>query len=213
MKSQENYYGNLMLSDDSTSRKKKKENRFYASIFLFVGALLIGLCLLAMDWLGIIFLLAAGISNIIFGWYLATLKYSEFRIYENGIRLSSLKVPFIQFSEIDHVCRLEGKTFLLILRNGSSYSISNTHAAIEEPVDWDHVYTLITEQLRKRFPQVNTNYLIRDIFNVPWTEDAKREWNSRRIFAKTNYLWSINEAVLEQGRNLVELSDVKRFLR
>lgn len=120
-------YGELLYKDEESWKKKRNDTRLYTGCFLIGGIMiLIGLPFSkGID--SFILILLGGIINILIGLWFASIRYSEFRIYQQGIRVSISKIPFIHFSEIDHISKFEGQSLVIVLKSGLTYMILETN--------------------------------------------------------------------------------------
>lgn len=229
-------HGSLLFEDDCNYRVQKKKWLLGSISLLIFGVFIIILFSMGLvteprqnsnsdaAWGIIIGMLALISAVIIIELNQADLIFNKFRIYENGIQFTQRS--FAYFSEIEHIERYppDGE-YIRIYTNDRRpfpicWSVVSGPAGRHTPEgvgDWDGFLRVLETQLKRWYPNVNENWLIRDFTNVGWSYEARMLFESRKgpepiITIGGSLERRIIEAVLISGRNQVEVADVMRFL-
>jgi hypothetical protein len=222
-KKPEELYGKLLYKDidiffreDPTKKIRAGVGYLIGSIILFILAVLIGIwdmfCLSIFFW-------SLGVILILFCMVALTTGPEQFKIYEKGIRFGNRAIKFLYFYEIDKVEEKRdsrtGKRYLEIgKKNGEMYTIGSS--VLQTSNQYSSDYDKTARIILKRFEEANVSQLqeerMRGLFEVQWSPSARKRLKNFR-FDKKSFMLKINEAVIKDGRDTVELSDIDRFIK
>lgn len=155
------------------------------------------------------------------------IDYKKFKIFDKGLKFSEVtflgkfgKKIFLNFKDIKYIEKLGPQSIrapdylTIVTDNDKKYYIADgiMRGIYERPPDYDKVQKIISDKLVETHPEQKEYLLIRDPFNLTWTEEAKREYDKIRIKEKYKK-WMIGRAALKRGSKSVTGYDVREAER